>query len=387
MQTVYAIGARLAGGGIGTTAYHAARGVWQAGALRRLLVSSYRPCDIPPSLIRSLGIVGRAMKRAAILDSAGRIDAWSNALFDRWASRQVTDCDIFHGWGNMSLYSLRRAGAMGAITIVERASSHPREQMRLLEETHARYGLPWGRNTRSLARAEMEFEETDYVTIPSDFVRRSFLDRGFDATKLIQIPFGVDVERFRPAEPSEANANRPFRVLFVGQVTLRKGVLDLLEAWRLLKWPDAELWLVGRVDPTIQPLLAPYTPLKGVRFVGHVPDPVTLFQSVDLFAFPSIEEGSALVTYEAMACGLPLIVTPNAGSVARHEEEALLVPPADAPALVEALARLRDDPPLRTALGNAARTRAEAHTWELYGQRLVAAYAAALKKQGQAGGA
>jgi len=381
MQTTYSIGARLAGGGIGTTAYYAARGVWQAGALSRLLVSSYCPCDIPRTLVRSLGVVGRAMKRAAVLDSTGRIDGWSNALFDQWASRQLTDCDIFHGWGNMSLHSLRRARAMGAITIVERASSHPREQTRLLAETYSRYGLPGVQNHQHTALAESEFEEADYVTIPSDFVHQSFLEHGFDPAKLIQIPFGVDVERFRPAEPSESDARRPFRVLFVGQVTLRKGVLDLLEAWRMLDWPDAELWLVGRVDPMIQSLLAPYAQTKGVRFVGHTPDPVALYQSADLFAFPSIEEGSALVTYEAMACGLPLVVTPNTGSVARHEQEALLVPLADAPAVADALTRLRDDPALRNALGKAARERAETHTWERYGRRMVDAYTRVLQER------
>ena len=247
--------------------------------------------------------------------------------------------------------------------------------------------MRWRQSRRHLARAEAEFAETDFVTIPSDFVRQSFLDQGFDAGKLIQIPFGVDVERFRPARPEDADPKRPFRVLFVGQITLRKGVLDLLEAWRRLGWRDAELWLVGRVDSAIQDLLAVHARRAGVRFVEYTPDPVSLFQSADLFAFPSIEEGSALVTYEAMACGLPLIVTPNAGSVARHEQEALIVPPADAPALAQALERMRDEPALRDALGSAARKRAEAHTWELYGRRLVAAYEEALHARGRPGGA
>ena len=309
MQTIYAIGARLAGGGIGNTAYHAARGIWQAGVLNRLLVSSYRRTDIPPSHIRSMGYAGRVLKRVSILDSAGTLDAWSNALFDRWASQQIAPCDIAHGWGNMCLHTLRRARGLGALTIIERASSHPREQSRLLEQAHARYGLPWRQNSRHLWRAEAEFAEADYVTIPSDFVRQSFESQGHDSGRLIQIPFGVDTDRFRPPELPRPARGEPFRVLFVGQVTLRKGVLDLLEAWRRLNWPAAELWLVGRIDPTLRDLLTPYATLPGVRFIGHVPDPVKMYQGADIFAFPSIEEGSALVTYEAMACGLPMVVT------------------------------------------------------------------------------
>lgn len=382
MQTIYAIGARFAGGGIGNTAYHAARGIWEAGVLNRLLVSSYRQTDIPTSVIHSMGLFGRGLKRAAVMESGGTVNAWADILFDHWASRQLIPCDLFHGWGNMCLHSLRRAKSLGAITIVERASTHPREQMRLLEETYTRLGLSWRHNRRHSYRAEMEFAEADYVTIPSDFVRHSFLTHGFDPQRLIQFPFGVDAARFKPRRRTTGVSTRPFCALFVGQISPRKGALDLLEAWRQLAWPAAELWLVGRVDPAIKTLLAPYEGSDSVRFAGHLPDPVKVYQSADVFIFPSIEEGSALVTYEAMACGLPMITTPNAGSVARHEGEALIVPPANVPALIDALTRLRDDEKLRGQLGAAARRRAEQYTWEAYGRRLVAAYRRVVENRG-----
>jgi len=70
-----------------------------------------------------------------------------------------------------------------------------------------------------------------------------------------------------------------------------------------------------------------------------------------------------------------MITTFQAGSVARHEQEALIIPAGDVPALMEALVRLREDGNLRRRLGQAARRRVEEYTWEAYGRRLVQAYA------------
>lgn len=374
MRVVYAVGARLAGGGIGTTAYHAAAGIWRAGALIRLLVSSARPTPIPSSLIRSMGWAGRALKRAALWDPSRRIYILGDALFDQWASRQIIPCDIFHGWSTMCRQSLLRARALGAVTVIERASSHPLEQDDILRRLEEQYGAGGRPSAWHVQRALEEFELADYAAVPSEFVRQSFIQRGFPSHKLLLLPYGVDTARFRPANPDRPS-DRPFRALFVGQVTARKGVLELLEAWRRLDWRDAELWIVGRPDAAVRRHLAPYMGLAGVRWLGYVPDPVTLYQGADVFVFPSHEEGSALVTYEAMACGLPMITTFQAGSMARHEEEALIVPPGDVPALMQALQRLREDEGLRRRLGQAARRRAEQFTWEDYGRRLVQAYA------------
>lgn len=374
MRVVYAVGARLAGGGIGTTAYYAAAGIWRAGALTRLLVSSARPIPIPSSLVRSMGWAGRVLKRAALWDPSRRVYIWGDALFDLWASRRLVPCDVFHGWSTMCRRSILRAKALGAVAVVERASSHPLEQDEILRRLDEQYGAGGRPSPWHVRRALEEFELADYVAVPSEFVHQSFTRRGFPLDKLLLLPYGVDTERFRPADPDQPT-NRPFRALFVGQVIARKGVLELLEAWRRLNWRDAELWIVGRPDAAVRRLLGRYADLPGLRWPGYIPDPAALYQGADVFVFPSHEEGSALVTYEAMACGLPMITTFQAGSVARPGQEALLVPPGDVPAIMEALQRLRGDEELRRRLGQAARRRVEDFTWEAYGRRLVEAYA------------
>src|SRR5262249_31028803 len=99
-----------------------------------------------------------------------------------------------------------------------------------------------------------------------------------------------------------------------------------------------------------------------------------VFQRSDVFVFPTLSEGSALVTYEALSCGLPVITTPNAGSVVRDGREGFLVPIRDVETLCDRLARLRANPALPASLGRAARARAEEFPWSRYRSGLIAAY-------------
>lgn len=363
MEIIYSVGARFAGSGIGATAYHAVRGLQRAGLLRRLLCGSFRPSEIPPERIRAMGWPNRVLRKVAVYDPTGWLSYGHDVLYDIWAARRLEPAALFHVWNNFGLRSLLRAREMGAVTVVERASCHPLYQAEVLAEEYRRWGLIWRHPQPALRRALAEIERADYVLVPSDFARQTFLERGYPAERLLQVPFGVDTERFHPSPEREKG---PFRVLYVGQISPNKGVPYLLEAWRRLRWSDSELWLVGRMGHEMKALLRRYHDLAGVRWYGHVADPVALYQQTDVFCFPSLQEGSALVTYEALACGLPVITTPNAGSVVRHGVEGLLVPMRDVEALVQSLQHLRDDAALRRSMGQAARQRAEAYPWERY---------------------
>ena len=104
--------------------------------------------------------------------------------------------------------------------------------------------------------------------------------------------------------------------------------------------------------------------------------------TADVFVFPSLFEGSAVVTYEALASGLPTLVTPEAGSVVREGSEGFLVPPADVEALAEAMERLGSDPALRESMAVAARARAEEFDWPRYHLALIGALADATAHRG-----
>ncbi len=365
MQVVYSQGARFAGGGIGSTAYHAVRGLAQQHMLARLLCGSYNQTEIPDALITAFGLPNRALRKLAQYDSSGRIAYCQASLYDYWASSQLKAADLFHVWGNYGLRSLRKAHDQGMVTVVERASSHPRVQAEILAAEYSKWRLAWQPVAAELTRAEAELATSDYILVPSSFAYESFVKNGFPSSKMRILPFGVDVTRFQPVTERQPS---PFRVLFVGQLGLRKGALYLLQAWERLRWEDAELWLVGNVDASFRQFRH-LLRLPGVRAAGYTADPVRCYQNADLYVFPSLEEGSALVTYEALACGLPVITTYQSGSLVRDGADGWIVPACDAGSLAERMQLMRYDSALRARMAVSARERALEYTWTRYEQR------------------
>ena len=111
------------------------------------------------------------------------------------------------------------------------------------------------------------------------------------------------------------------------------------------------------------------------NFLGHVPRGRIHkeFQQADVFVLPSLAEGSAEVTYEAIAAGEPVVTTRAAGSIVRDDVEGRIVPGRDPEALADALEQLVEDRSARDRMAHAARERARDYTWERYGERLVTA--------------
>lgn len=369
MKVVYSVAAKLGGPGVGNTSFNAVSGIYRAGFLERLFISSNAQELVPRTLIREWGLAGRGFKYLGARDRTGLIDHWLNWIFDLWVAAQVPQGDLFHGWNALCLSSVRTAKRRGMVTVVERASAHPADFVALVREEYARWNIKLTLPMWNYARGLADLAEADYITVPSAFARDSMLAHGTPARKLIEIPFGVDLDRYTP--PS-GKAPNPFRVIFVGNISLAKGAQYLLEAWRKLQWRDAELWLVGRVTPEFP--RARWVDLPNVRFIPHTDSLAGLYQQADLFVFPSIQEGSALVTYEAMASGLPVITTPNAGSVVRDGVDGFIVPIRDVDALTERMEKLRADGKTREQMGRSARSHVEQYSWQRYRERLVEAY-------------
>ncbi|MCL4508952.1 MAG: glycosyltransferase [Chloroflexi bacterium] len=279
-----------------------------------------------------------------------------DTLHDALAARLMTGSAVFHGWARGSSRSLERARAFGAFCIIEIATSHAAEQNALLNRERREFGYterpehhPW-----SLKRHEAEYAAADAVLVWSTAARDSFLARGMAAGKVFLHPPRYS---FRARASSERAPASPLRVLFVGQVCLRKGVHYLLQAWELLRHPSAELWLCGDVGADIQPYLRSH-PLPGsVKLTGFVQDPSPLFEAATVFVLPSIEDGFGLVVAEAMSYGVPVVVSENVGArdLVRDGESGVVVPIRNAAALAQALERLLSAPD--AALGMGARGR------------------------------
>ena len=212
-------------------------------------------------------------------------------------------------------------------------------------------------------RRQRDIELADRILVPSQHIAGELVRHGTPVDRIDVVPYAADTCRF-VADPDK-NYGAPCTFLFAGGITQRKGIKYLLEAWRLVRRPGWKLQLLGALPADPSPL-APY--LEHVEWLGrvaHAQVPAKM-AAADVFVFPSLFEGSAVVTYEAMACGLPCIVTAEAGSVARHGRDGLIVPARDVFALAAAMERLGVDARFREACSVSARKRAEAHDWLRY---------------------
>ena len=172
-----------------------------------------------------------------------------------------------------------------------------------------------------------EYELADLLVVLSTKAAETFRIQGFPEEKLFYLPRGVDVERFKPGTGPPM-----FRAVFSGALIERKGIHHLLEAWHRLDLKNAELWLVGSVHEEAKPSLKKFW-RDNITVVGFTSDVAKYLSQSTVHIFPSQLEGSAKVTYEAAACGLPQITTREAGDVVNDGVEGLIVPPADVDAL------------------------------------------------------
>jgi glycosyltransferase involved in cell wall biosynthesis len=213
-----------------------------------------------------------------------------------------------------------------------------------------------------------DIELAERILVPSEHIAQTLARYGIPSGRIHVVPYAADTVRFRP--PADKRHCDACTFLFAGGITQRKGIKYLLEAWRLVRRPGWRLQLLGGLPADPAPLGPYQDEVEWLGRVGHADVPARM-AAADVFVFPSLFEGSAVVTYEALACGLPSVVTPSAGSVVRDGIDGFLVPPADVEALAERLERLGCDAELRAAFAADARRRALEFDWPRYHEAVV----------------
>ena len=315
--------------------------------------------------------IGALLRKVPALRRRGYYSWLKDNLFDALARKYSPPCDIFHAWGNYALASIPHARRHHAKVVIERGSTHPHFQDTILREEFERFGMEVERaHPQIIEKGLREMELADAVIIPSAFVERTFLDAGFPEEKLHVVPYGFNPAEFGPGEKHDD----VFRVLFVGNIGVQKGVHYLLEAWSRLGLKNAELVFIGTVEEGIRPLLAKYE--GQFTFRGHIAHGKLReeYANASLFVLPSLQEGSALVTYEAMACGLPLLVTTNTGSVACDGEHGFVVPIRSSEILAEKLAYLHAHQDVAREMGARGAAYIRDFTWDRYARGVIDVY-------------
>jgi glycosyltransferase involved in cell wall biosynthesis len=303
-------------------------------------------------------------------------------LFDKRASSCIESSDIFVGWSGFSLHTLRRAKEMGSVVLIERGSSHIFYQQEILKEEYERLGLKFKGAHPAIVEKELaEYDEADYIEVPSSFAKKTFLQAGIKEEKIIQSPLGVSLPEFCNKAGKTDNV---FRIIYAGALSLRKGVHYLLQAFSELSLPDAELWLIGVMDREIYPFFKQYNNGK-VFYKGPHPQKelYKYYSQGSVFVLPSIEDGFGMVIAQALACGLPVICTSNSGGpdIVREGVDGYIIPIRSVPLLKERIARLYENPGLLINLAVNAKKRVESgFTWDNYGEQVVERYGAILKR-------
>lgn len=301
------------------------------------------------------------------------VDTFSNSV----VKHIPPNTDIFIGLTLYALDGLKKANDMGAITAVDSGSIYLKFQQEIIDKEKGKFGIDKGPRIKEWAiqKEDKEFEEADYVFLPSEFAKETFIKGGIDGRKIKVNPYGVDLKDFKAIEKRD----EVFRVMFVGGMTLSKGIHYLIKAFNDADIPNSELCMVGPGWPNQEVRTAleqMNTNTANVKFLGAKPqkDLYKYYSDASVFVFPSLADGYGLVVPQSLSCGTPVIVSSNAGSKDIIEDgyNGYKVDVCDSEAIKDKLIYLSKNPELLKEMKkNSIQSVLNGLTWNDYGDRLA----------------
>lgn len=366
---------------------------WPA-ALRKLVPGSFRPSGlqrflgrvphgIPANKIRAYNQFGweyaRRRQAARTPPEMTAVHLWAGENFcRRIIDYGLGDADSVYTFNSAGLELLQEAKRRGLMAVMEQTIAPQTIEREFLDPEYARFpemrGMiePVESWKRFADREAAEWDAADLILCGSQFVVDGIRTAGGPAEKAMVVPYGVDLSNFTSPACKLQNGSA-LTVLFVGQVGIRKGAHYLIDAARLLEksHPKIQFKLVGTIALPGSMLTSLPT---NVQLTGPIPrtEIREQFAQADLFCLPSLCEGSATVVYEALAVGLPVICTPNTGSVVRDGKDGFIVPIRDAMALAKKIALLAGNVSLCVSMSHSAVQRSTEFSLAQYADRLRA---------------
>jgi glycosyltransferase involved in cell wall biosynthesis len=379
---LYAINAKIGAHGLGVPALETLKLSYAEGFLGKAVCWGNLSDAIPNELVHSL-----ASHPARLLSWMDRkyYTPLKRRTIAHVATREMAAgrYDCFHGWSGESLGALREARERGMPTLLDIPTCHrdkgkkkPRVTKRERDLRNASVPQRW-LNRMLIMRSEVleEYDLADLILVFSQAAKETFLNVGFDESRLFYVAQGVNVDEYPLGIPPDH-----FRLIFVGSLIKRKGVHHLLKVWKMLNLKNAELVIVGGLTAELEPYVREFTS-PTVKLTGFVENVAAEMGKSTAFVFPSESEGSAKVNYEAAACGLPQITTRESGDVVVDGYNGRIIPPNDPEALAEAILDFYNNSAKLRAMGENGRNRViENFTWAHYRKRLAEAYRIAMRR-------
>lgn len=334
---------------------------WSPQPTLQLPEDSIRHCYVEP-LVRRLAGALCDPPQAAVWQH--RAMAW----FDRWCARQLPEeLDAVVCYENAALHTFRAAKKKGVTTILDAASFHHQWQDAVYEPVE-----PADAHARINAHKDKEIALADHVLTVSELARDSYVKGGVPDHKVTAVPMGADLSDFSPPESRRASSEEPVKFLFVGHAGRRKGTDTLLSATEKLvnHGVSHRVQFAGDVD---EALFADAPPtVEQLGYLGRDALVDSMHRS-DVLVLPSRHDSFGRVVVEAMATGLPALVSANVGAkqVITEGANGWVVPAEDREALAEQIRWCAEHSGQVAGMQEAAVTAAKDYTWAAYRERVV----------------
>lgn len=303
-----------------------------------------------------------------------------NNLFDRYVASQLPRLaerfDLFYGFSGSALHCLKQSKCLEKLTILDHHDIHHETARKLLQEElelnpDFADTIPyWPPYEPYLKRIEEEDCLADYHIVPSSFSKSSYVHAGVDPGKISVVHLGIDLNRFCP--DTQKGEDDRFRVLFVGAIGQRKGIKYLLESYKRLALPKSELVFAGKILGSGKPFHKYSHLFRHEKYIEPSLLP-NFYRRGSVFVLPGVYDALGQVIIEAMACGLPVIVSENTAGhdIVRDGVDGFVIPIRDVRALSEKLLILYRNLELRQWMSENAARRAQEFSLESYSQKLV----------------
>lgn len=359
-----------------------------SSVIRHPSARAARAEGIPDELVRAFPLRSLLWKwRVRRLAAQGRMweaYAKTDATFAAAVARlELPPHKAFFGYSYASLETLEAEKRRGVFTVLSQIDPGAVE-FRLVAEEMRRHPEIAGPAPEfpvaNFERNRREWELADLIVVNSNWSREAIIAEGADPDRIEVLPLAYEAKagnrkaestKLQPSTLHSPLPTAPLRVLWLGQVNVRKGIHYLIQAARLLERENVHFDVVGPIG--ILPTAVAAAP-RNLTFHGPVgrDRAAEWYQQSHVFVLPTLSDGFALTQLEAMAHGLPVVATPSCGRVVEDGKTGFIIPPRDPAALADAILRFVRNPALVCEMASACRTAVKAYSIEALGQRLVA---------------
>jgi glycosyltransferase involved in cell wall biosynthesis len=305
----------------------------------------------------------------------------------RFSKKVSASLDLNHnayfGYSYSSLEAMRVEKEKGNLCVLDQIDPGEREHEIIYQENSKWPNYVQSTNQRVpqevYERLHEEWKLADIILVNSEWSKTCNVEKGAPKEKIHIIPLAFEnthvisnIDQILDTVSSNFSENQLVRILWVGRVTLQKGIQYLVEAALLLQDQPVEFLVAGDVSISLSAMKRAPSNIRWLGKVSHSKKQ-ELLQSSTSFVLPTLSDGFAMTQLEAMSSGLPVIVSPNCGRVVEEGKTGFIIPPRDPGAIADAIKRFIDDPYLKQKMSRHCLNASKKYTIDAYSNNLLKA--------------